>query len=137
MAGLVNLDLAGLGGAVSSIGGLAKDIRAAITGKSIVDPDKQAEIELKLAELDAQVMAAQSATNLAEVQKGGFAGNWRPALGWLCVVGLACKFFVFPLLTYFGLPAPMLDTSEMMTLVFAMLGLVGARTVEKIKGVAR
>lgn len=137
MAGLVNLDLAGLGGAVSSIGGLAKDIRAAITGKSIVDPDKQAEIELKLAEFDAQVMAAQSAINLAEVQKGGFAGNWRPALGWLCVIGLAGKFVIFPMLTYFGLAVPILDTSEMMTLVLAMLGLVGARTVEKVKGVAR
>jgi hypothetical protein len=137
MAGIVNLDLAGLGGAVGSIGTLAKDIRAAITGKSIVDPDKQAEIELKLAELDAQVMAAQSATNLAEVQKGGFAGNWRPALGWLCVAGLTGKFLVFPILTYFGLTPPILETSEMMTLVLAMLGLVGARTVEKIKGVSR
>ena len=137
MAGIVNLDLAGLGGAVSSIGTLAKDIRAAITGKSIVDPDKQAEIELKLAEFDAQVMAAQSAINLAEVQKGGFAGNWRPALGWLCVAGLTGKFLVFPILTYFGLTPPILETSEMMTLVLAMLGLVGARTVEKIKGVSR
>jgi hypothetical protein len=137
MAGIVNLDLAGLGGAVGSIGTLAKDIRAAITGKSIVDPDKQAEIELKLAEFDAQVMAAQSAINLAEVQKGGFAGNWRPALGWLCVAGLTGKFLVFPILTYFGLTPPVLETSEMMTLVLAMLGLVGARTVEKIKGVSR
>ena len=137
MAGIVNLDLAGLGGAVGSIGTLAKDIRAAITGKSIVDPDKQAEIELKLAEFDAQVMAAQSAINLAEVQKGGFTGNWRPALGWLCVAGLTGKFLVFPILTYFGLTPPILDTSEMMTLVLAMLGLVGARTVEKIKGVSR
>ena len=137
MAGIVNLDLQGLGGAVSSIGGLAKDIRAAITGNSIVDPDKQAEIELKLAEFDAQVMAAQAAINLAEVQKGGFAGNWRPALGWLCVAGLTGKFLVFPILTYFGLTPPILETSEMMTLVLAMLGLVGARTVEKVKGVAR
>lgn len=137
MASAVNIDLAGLGGAVGAIGGLAKDIRAAITGKSIVDPDKQAEIELKLAEFDAQVMAAQAAINLAEVQKGGFAGNWRPALGWLCVVGLAGKFVIFPVLTYFGLEVPILDTSEMMTLVLAMLGLVGARTVEKIKGVSR
>jgi hypothetical protein len=44
---------------------------------------------------------------------------------------------VAPVLTYFGFTAPVLDTSEMMTLVLAMLGLVGARTVEKVKGVAR
>jgi hypothetical protein len=82
-------------------------------------------------------MQAQAAINLAETAKGGFAGNWRPALGWLCVVGLACKFVFFPVLSYFGLAVPTLDTSEMMTLVFGMLGLVGARTVEKVKGVAR
>jgi hypothetical protein len=136
MAG-INIDTAGIGQAVGALGGLAKDIRAAITGTAVLDPTKQAEIDLKLAEIDAQVMAAQSAVNLAEVAKGGFAGNWRPALGWICVVGLLFKFLVAPVLTYFGFMAPVLDTSEMMTLVLAMLGLVGARTVEKVKGVAR
>lgn len=137
MAGAVSIDTKGLGEAVGAIGGLAKDLRAAITGKSVLDPDKQAEVEMKLAELDARFTEAQNAINLAETAKGGFAGNWRPALGWVCVLGLATKFLLIPALTYFGLSAPELDTSEMMTLVLGMLGLVGARSFEKAKGVAR
>lgn len=133
----VTIDAKGLGEAVGALGALAKDIRAAITGQAVLDPAKAAEIEMKLAEIDAQAMAAQAKVDEAEAVKGGFAGNWRPALGWVCVLGLATKFLVIPALTYFGLPAPVLDTSEMMTLVLGMLGLVGARSFEKAKGVAR
>lgn len=132
-----NIDVKGLGDAVAGIGSAAKDIRAAITGQSVLDPSKQAELEMRLADLDAQMMLAQAKVNEAEANKGGFAGNWRPALGWICVLGLAAKFLIIPGLTYFGFPAPVLDTSEMMTLVLGMLGLVGARSFEKYKGVAR
>lgn len=133
----VNIDIKGLGEAVAGVGKAALDIRAAITGTAVLDPSKEADLQMKLADVDAQIQAAQAAIDAAEVAKGGFAGNWRPALGWLCVVGLACKFVVFPVLSYFGLKVPELDTSEMMTLVLGMLGLVGARTMEKIRGVAR
>lgn len=133
----VNIDTKGIGEAVGGIGKAALDIRAAITGKAVLDPAKEAELEMKLAEVEAQVAAAQTAVNAAEAAKGGFAGNWRPALGWVCVLGLATKFLLIPGLTYFGLAAPVLDTSEMMTLVVGMLGLVGARSYEKGRGVAR
>jgi len=136
MAG-INIDTAGIGTAVSGIGKAALDIRAAITGKAVVDPAAQAALEQAALAIEAQVAQAQAAVDAAEVARGGFAGNWRPALGWICVLGLGCKFLVFPLLTYFGLAAPVLDTSEMMTLVVGMLGLVGARSYEKAKGVAR
>jgi len=137
MANAVNIDTKGLGEAVAGVGKAALDIRAAITGQAVLDPSKQADLEMKLADLDAQVMTAQASLDAAEAAKGGFAGNWRPALGWICVVGLAFKFLLFPLLTYAGLSIPAIDTSDMMTLVLGMLGLVGARTVEKIRGVAR
>jgi hypothetical protein len=137
VASAVNIDTAGLGQAVGAIGGLVKDIRAAVMGKSVLDPTKEAELEQAALAVEAEVAKAQTAVNAAEAAKGGFAGNWRPALGWICVLGLGCKFLVFPILTYAGLAAPTLDTSEMMTLVVGMLGLVGARSYEKAKGVAR
>jgi len=133
----INIDTAGIGTAVGALGGLAKDIRAAITGVSVIDATKQAELEAKALEIEAQVAMAQAKIDEAEAVKGGFAGSWRPALGWVCVLGLTTKFLVIPGLTYFGLPAPALDTSEMMTLVVGMLGLVGARSFEKVRGVAR
>ena len=45
----VNIDV---GGVLSGMGALAKDIRAAVTGD--ISPEKKAEIQLKLAELEMQ-----------------------------------------------------------------------------------
>jgi hypothetical protein len=50
MAGDLKIDTAGIGGLISGIGSAAKDIRAAITGKSVIDPAAQAELEMKLAQ---------------------------------------------------------------------------------------
>ena len=48
--GLINLEgIKGVGEIFTGIGSLAKDIRTAITG---IDPQKQAEIELKLVEME-------------------------------------------------------------------------------------
>lgn len=133
----VNIDTAGIGQAVGALGGLAKDIRSAITGKAVLDPTKEAELEQAALAIEAQVATAQAAIDAAEVAKGGFAGNWRPALGWIMVLAFGFKFLVYPTLTYFKLSAPVIDTSEMIPLLIGMLGLVGARSYEKAKGVAR
>jgi hypothetical protein len=138
MAGLVNLDLQGLGSAVGALGGLAKDIRAAITGTSVVDAVKQAELEAKALEIEAQVATAQAAINAAEAAKGGFAGNWRPAIGWICALALAYNYLAQPAITWFvGSAGPKVDMAELYPLLLGMLGLVGARSFEKVRGVAR
>ncbi|MFA5911835.1 MAG: 3TM-type holin [Vicinamibacterales bacterium] len=139
----VNIDTKGLGEAVAGVGKAALDIRAAITGQAVLDPTKQADLEMKLAEVDAQVMAAQAAVDAAEVARGGFAGNWRPALGWTCAAAFAYQYVIAPLGTWglsllgVAVAAPRLDLSELTPLVLGMLGLVGARSYEKAKGVAR
>jgi hypothetical protein len=43
---------------------------------------------------------------------------------------------VRPYLVSFGLQIPELDVSMLYPLIFGMLGVVGARTAEKFKGVA-
>jgi hypothetical protein len=139
----VNIDTKGIGEAVGALGGLAKDIRAAVTGKAIVDPAKQAELELKFAEIEAQAMAAQSAINQAEAVQGGFAGNWRPFIGWVCGVAIAYGFLISPLSTAvvrIWVPTfamPRLDIDQILTLTLTLLGMAGLRSYEKAKGVAR
>lgn len=139
----INIDTKGIGEAVGSIGTLAKDIRAAITGKAVLDPTKEAELEMKLAEMDAMAMSAQARINEAEAVKGGFAGNWRPLLGYTCVAAIAYQYVIAPLgtwaLSLFGvnIVAPQLDMATLMPLVLGLLGLVAARSYEKGKGVAR
>jgi hypothetical protein len=69
-----------------------------------------------------------------------FVAGWRPFIGWVCGVGLFWAFMGHPLFEWvvaikgLGIPAPNLETENMMELVLAMLGLGGLRTVEKIKG---
>ena len=39
----------------------------------------------------------------AEAQSGSlFIGGWRPAVGWVCVLGLAYQFLAFPMLAWAG-----------------------------------
>ncbi|HVJ14544.1 MAG TPA: 3TM-type holin [Polyangiaceae bacterium] len=71
-----------------------------------------------------------------------FAAMWRPAAGWVCVLGFASNTLMQPylpwFLTVFGVegvpPVPKLDTSELYVMLFGMLGLGAYRTYEKQKG---
>jgi hypothetical protein len=99
----------------------------------------------ELAQLDADVKTAigQMEVNKAEAQTGSlFIGGWRPAVGWVCVAGMAYQFIGAPLLTWVStandLPAPpVLDMGDLLTILAGMLGLGSLRTVEKFKGVAK
>ncbi len=123
--------------------------------KALPDPQAAAEAKLKLLELaqqgdlaqldaDMKLALGQMDINRAEAQSGSlFIGGWRPAVGWVCVFGLAYQFLACPLLAWAGTNTagwtapPDLDMSTLMTLLLPLLGLGGMRTAEKIKGVAK
>lgn len=129
---LTDLAAGGTKGLFSGIGELAKDIRTAITGK---DPQKMAEIEMKLMELESTSQQAQAQINLAEAQStDNFRGRWRPFIGWVCGVGLAIQFLIFPLASMVT-TVPRYDFSELINIVVAMLGLGALRTYEKKNGI--
>lgn len=71
-----------------------------------------------------------------------FVAGWRPFIGWVCGTAMAYKFIVQPLLVFlfvaFGHPIalPVLDWTEMSTVLMGMLGLGGLRTYEKVRGAA-
>lgn len=72
-----------------------------------------------------------------------FVAGWRPAVGWLCVSTLAWTWTVAPILTWvlvvchvnMPTPLPQLSNDEAQTLLYALLGVGGFRTVEKLGGV--
>jgi hypothetical protein len=71
-----------------------------------------------------------------------FKGYWRPFVGWICGFALAYAAIVDPFLSFiarvvFGYSGdfPALDTTITMQALFAILGLGGYRSFEKIKGV--
>lgn len=126
----------GIGAIASGIGSLAKDIRSAITGEP--SPEKMLELQAKLMELDNLANQAQTEVNKMEAaHRSIFVAGWRPFIGWICGFGVGTKFVFIPigvwLCSLFGVEAtiPNIDTSELLTLVFGMLGLGGLRTFEK------
>jgi hypothetical protein len=144
MAGDLNIDTAGIGSIVTGIGTLAKDIRAAITGKAVLDPAAQAALEQKLAELEQSGMNAQAEINKVEAASPKlFVSGWRPFLGWVCGAGCAYSWIVLPFASWvarvcfhYSLDFPVLDIGPLVTMTIGMLGLAGYRTYEKKAGVA-
>lgn len=120
---------------------------ANLIGKFIKDPNEAAQQELQLAlkELTNQAAtdAAQAAINNTEAAAPGwFRGGWRPFMGWVCDIAFAWNYVLCPVLTWFlmlwgaDVRATPLDMSVMMPVLIGMLGLGGARTFEKTKGVS-
>lgn len=135
MSLISDLSSGAIGGLLSGIGSAAKDIRNALGG---VDPDKKAEIELKLADLENGLQLAQTTIDLedAKSEKWWKAG-WRPFIGWVCGIGLAVQFFILPVLSVFDIvPKVPLDFSQLITLVIALLGMGTLRSLDKKAGVS-
>ena len=127
---------------LGNIGDLFKDVREAITGKGITDPNKKAEINLKLAQLEQGLKEGQIEINKAEASNPNwFVAGWRPFIGWVGGVALLYTFLLSPIIQWYcevnglTITPPALDTGMLFNLVIAMLGLGGFRTFEKVKNV--
>lgn len=135
-------------GLLKGIGEVAKDIRAAITGKEILDPNKQAEIEAKLLEMQNKaqewnylLIKGQIDINLEEAKSNNiWKSGWRPGAGWVCIFGLfwgttGTNVFEWVVrLLGKDIAAPKIDVGALISLLIPLLGLGVYRTVEKIKG---
>ena len=109
--------------------------------KFIPDADTKAKIAFDLATM-AEVHANEQIKAQLEVNKTEaahpsiFVSGWRPAVGWVCVAGMAINFIVVPMIGGY-LEIEALDTSEMMPVLLGMLGLGGMRSYERKNGIAR
>ena len=146
--GIVNVDLKDIlsnaGSIFTGFGSFLKDVRALITGKEIVDPNKLAELESKAVELQGKIQEMDQALQIAQIEvnkieagsSSWFVASWRPAAGWLTVCGLGWTTFVVPIwhwiATLVKVPTPpAIDTSVLVSLLIGMLGLGAYRTYEK------
>lgn len=111
------------------------------------DPQKAAEAKLELYKLQQQgeltQIVGQLEINKAEAASASvFVAGWRPSVGWVCSAALAFQFIIAPLVTWGVLLMgskvvfPPLDTGTLISLLFALLGVGGLRTIEKLNGVA-
>tara|TARA_R110002074_G_scaffold185468_1_gene350907 strand:- start:252 stop:659 length:408 start_codon:yes stop_codon:yes gene_type:complete len=119
-----------------------------LVGKFIEDKDQKNQLAHDLATLasrHAQELAkGQIEANTEQAKHPSlFVAGARPAIMWICALGLLTQFFIMPIaewVTAVWLPdvlLPELNTSELMALTLSLLGLGGMRSFEKSKGVAR
>ena len=98
-----------------------------------------------MAERHAQELAkGQLEVNKVEAaSQSMFVAGWSPAVGWVCVLGMASNFIIIPMANFglalaeSGVTIPLIDTSTMMPVLMGMLGLGAMRSVEKVRGVSR
>ncbi|NQZ91688.1 MAG: hypothetical protein HRT97_05020 [Moritella sp.] len=80
----------------------------------------------------------QAEINKIEAQhRSLFVAGWRPAIGWVCAIGLAFPFILNPLIEWAGGTGPKIPMDQLMELVVALLGLGTLRTFEKLAGRAK
>jgi hypothetical protein len=143
------MDLIGIGSIIEGVGKVAD---------SLITTDKERmEMALEERRLDLEEKRIDQETDLAQVEvnkieaasTSTFVSGWRPAVGWVGVLGLSYQFLGYPMMQWcwaFGqgvdiipkglAPPPDLQVEQLMTLLAGLLGFGGMRSFEKSKGVA-
>lgn len=132
-----------------AISGFVQGAVKPILDKFVVDAKDRLEAENLI--LNSLIQSDRQQTELTKIEAthdSTFVSGWRPAVGWVCAASLAYavigySFLNWVLLMVNGvtvtnvpeLPKP--DTTITLEILFAMLGLGGLRTYEKLKGVSK
>lgn len=137
-----------IGGIVETVGKIADDLFTSDEERARADLDAM-KIGLAAAQVDAGLISGQQEINKIEAAHAStFVAGWRPALGWTGVVAFVYQFVAYPLMTWGWAalqaaghvqatlqPPPLLDIEALMVLMTGILGIAGARTFEKVRGI--
>lgn len=120
-----------------------------VLDRTIPDKDAKAkalqDIEKNLVDNATNISLETIKTNQVEAtHRSVWVAGWRPAIGWSCSLGIAWLFIGHPIATWVAMLTgndsmvmPTIPTDILLELTFAMLGMAGLRTFEKIKGIAK
>ncbi|MBF0368934.1 MAG: hypothetical protein HQL52_05680 [Magnetococcales bacterium] len=118
--------------------GAAQPIEAVgnVLDKLFTSDDERLSKQEALARLAQRPHEAQIEVNKLEAQhRSIFVAGWRPAIGWVCALGLLFVFVINPVIQWHtGEPGPRMPTDSMTMLVTSLLGLGALRTAEKFGG---
>jgi hypothetical protein len=121
---------------------------SSLLDKTVLDKDLKEKLAHDIATMAERhandAVQAQLEINKTEAQHASvFVSGWRPAIGWVCCLGMAGNFLIIPFvnmaleLLETGVVVPMIELDIMMPVLMGMLGLGAMRTVEKVKKVDR
>jgi hypothetical protein len=116
---------------ITGLGGITDVLKELI--QLFPNAEQRAAAASKLQDAESAIAAAQSATNTAEASNPSiFVSGWRPACGWVCVIGLTYSAVIAPVT---GLPTA--DGNTLIGILTGMLGLGTMRSAEKITAVIK
>ena len=142
------LILGGITPIVEAVGAIADDLFTSDEERAKADLESM-KVGLDAARVDAGLIAGQQEINKVEAAHASiFVAGWRPAIGWVGVLALAYQYILYPLMTWAWAwltaqgwvpssvtPPPILDIEALMVLMTGILGIAGARTFEKVRGI--
>ena len=105
------------------------------------EPDQQALLKHQMIMAMQQAQTALNQTEAAH--RSVFVAGWRPLCGWACSLAVVWLFFGAPVMTAFisafglSVPVPSVPEHLMFELLFALLGLAGLCSFDKLKGLSR
>tara|TARA_A100001035_G_C27739362_1_gene480749 strand:+ start:941 stop:1342 length:402 start_codon:yes stop_codon:yes gene_type:complete len=126
--------------AIESVAAVANNV----LDKFVADKDLKQKLEHELQMELQKANIAQIQVNQEQAKHSSlFVSGARPAIMWVCCLGLLWSFFIAPIMNWFlfiydsSIPLPEINTEGLLTLTLSLLGLGGFRSYEKMKGVAR
>jgi hypothetical protein len=129
---------------MGALGDFAQGLIAPLTGlagKFIQDKDKAAQLAFELATLagDRHQSLMEAQLEVAKIEAGHkslFVAGARPAIMWICGMGLGYNVVLHPILSiWFEMPP--VDMETLYPTLMGMLGLGSMRSFDKKNGVAR
>ena len=112
-----------------------------LVDKFIEDKDQKARLSHEIATLaekqSHEALKGQLEINKMEAaHKSLFVAGWRPAIGWICALGLLYNTIIVNLLGIW-LEVDPVDTTLLVPVMMGLLGLGAMRSYEKVNQVAR
>ena len=116
--------------------------------KFIEDKDQKNALAHEIATMSEQhhqeLMKGQLEINKIEAAHASiFVSGWRPALGWVCTLGMFGNFITIPFSNFVlalievDVVIPLVPLETMMPVLMGMLGLGGLRSYEKKQGITK
>ena len=109
--------------------------------KFIEDKDQKNRLSHEIATL-AEKQAHEALKGQLEINKRDaahkslFVAGWRPAIGWICALGLLYNTIIANIISIW-VDVPEVDTTLLVPVMMGMLGLGAMRSYEKVNSVAR
>ena len=115
-----------------------------ILDKFVEDKDLKTKIEGELRKQTLAISQAQAKANVEQaIHPSLYVSGARPAIMWVCCLGIAWQYFIGPILTWIfaiwmpEMKPPQIELEGLLGLTMSLLGLGAMRSYEKTKGVAR